>query len=148
MKIYISLFVISVSCSKKIDAYEKDCKENTMLRKNFFYHLSNLDRYYEDRLDTISLKKITSKYDSIKSFSEKMKYINVENDKYYNDLKFFEKLIGFQNSYRVTYTEKLSHIEFRKKRSIWLKWYEHNKCDNLRRQWVVSQIRTWLNGRV
>ena len=84
-----------------------------MLRKDFFYHLSNLDRYYEDRSDTISLKKITSKYDSLKSFSEKMKFINERNsiekqlvgkwnyDTYsggYNDIRYYY-LLSADGSY-------------------------------------------------
>jgi hypothetical protein len=98
-------FWIFISCStpKKVFSDEKHCNENLIFKKVFFENIHNVE-------NLIYKEQNASFHKSLKFIS---KYSNVS----------FESMANYARTYP-------SGV-FEDDKTIWLKWYEDNKCKNI-----------------
>lgn len=99
----ILLLLFSCSSTKTFQTND-DCIENEEFKKNFFFNIENI----ENNIDKIQDKSFKN------SLNFLSKYVHVS----------FESTLNYANVYPVD--------SFRRDKENWLKWYELNKCNNIK----------------
>jgi hypothetical protein len=102
--ILIIVILFFSNCSKKITQNKLDCHENASFKKMFFSNIDNIEKNV-----------LTNQGDSFRnSLKVIYKYVHVS----------FESMLNYNNSY--------PYAVFKEDKENWLKWYELNKCNDLK----------------
>lgn len=115
-------FLCSCSSNHKQAIVSNHCNENEEFKKVFFSHLQVVDEY----MHLVNPK--------VLNIDELQRLVTQEKTKNFNiSLKFISKYT------HVSY-ESISHSRYpfgvyEEDKSVWLKWYEDNKCNNIQFKW-------------
>ena len=120
MKSLFLFFLILCSCTSSQNqvGVANPCNENIEFKEQFFYHLQVVDEY----MRLVNPKDL--------NIDELQKLVTQEKTKNFNiSLYFISKYA------HVSY-ESISHSRYpygvyEEDKSVWLKWYEENKCNNI-----------------
>jgi hypothetical protein len=116
MKIIKILLLISpffISCSSMSKLKTDGCNENLKFKDKFFYNISIVEKY------TIERTTVTKHIIETKAFLKSLKFIS-----HYTNVSM-EKVANYQIGYPTLEI-------FESDKSQWLKWYNANKCRNLK----------------
>ncbi|WP_353089153.1 hypothetical protein [Flavobacterium sp.] len=116
----IFLLLLQSSCStfNRQDRNLNPCNENIEFKKQFFYHLQVVDEY----MHLVNPK--------VLNIDELQKLVTQEK------IKNFNISLNFISKYTHVSYEYISHSRYpygvyEEDKSVWLKWYEENKCNNI-----------------
>ncbi|SRR5258706_15929803 len=110
---FLFLILLYASCSSTKHLRVTDCNENMTFKKAFFYNISIAEKYTLEHTKPIEHTIETNYF--LKSLNFISKYTNVSMDKVSN--------------YQIGYpTFEVFEID----KKEWIKWYNDNKCNNLK----------------
>ncbi len=108
--LFVCLFFTSCILANSSSA---NCNESRAFKRNFFYNISIVERHTLERKNGL-LRTVNNKV-FLKSLTFISKYVKVSMDEILN--------------YEIGYP---SIVAFEADKVIWVKWYEANKCKNLK----------------
>lgn len=103
-QIILAFFFLSCSPIKK--TVQDDCMENKEFKDKFYLTIEKVEFYVLGKGDR-------------KTFDESIKFIS----KY--AYVSFDKMLNYNNSYK-------DYKDFENDKAEWLKWYDLNKCNNIK----------------
>lgn len=102
---FLIIALTFLSCkSANVDNSNSDCTENSQFKEKFFFNLNYIE------------KNITE----------------VQDEKFKNSLEFLSKYVYISFDEFGSYSNTYPIGIFEKDKKGWLKWYEENKCNNLK----------------
>ena len=98
--------LICISCGSLKSFSQNQCIENEKFKETYFSSINKIEQYVLGKGDRKSFQK------SLKFIA---KYSNVS----------YDKMLNYNNSYT-------KYEDYERDKTEWLKWYERNKCSNLK----------------
>jgi hypothetical protein len=112
-KLIVLISQVLISCSSMNESKDDGCNENLKFKKNVLYNISIVERY------TVERTTVNKHIVDTKAFLKSLTFIS-----HYTSVSW-----GKTANYQIGYpTLQL----FKSDKDHWLKWYDANKCKNLR----------------